>query len=175
MLAKNPDTRLTLDFSPQENPFEEDRDKGLVWGKIALDVRDTSGQVIKSVVNMVWDVKEFIEWILENEWFLYNEEYPAKYIVGGDSVAEYRDRYYETRPEDEIDDVADDILWGYTYRHGIHWGMSDVEVDHAYIGLRNGEYEISYYADENENWKYNIDLGLFIDDAKNIKNKYFPG
>jgi hypothetical protein len=120
---------------------------------------------------MVWDVKELIEWVLKNEWNFYNDEFPKEYILGGDSIAEYRCKYYESRSDDNIDDEADAILDDYRMHHCIHYGMSGTETVDAYIGKRGARYEISYYYDENHNWEYTINLPDFINDVRSLKEK----
>jgi hypothetical protein len=163
---------LRLTFFPEENPFEQDKNAGLVWGKINLNVEGPEGRVIQPVIDMVWDVKELVGWILQNETNLYNEEFPEKYIVGGNSSAEYRFMYYELcRSNDEIDDEADSILETYSMHHNVSFGMTGTKTKNIYIGKRNGEFEVSYY-DIQENWKHSINLENFINDAGVINRAF---
>jgi hypothetical protein len=164
---------LILTFSPEEDPFEEDKDQGLVWGRIDLNVVNRNGEVVQRVIGMVWDVRQLIEWLLTNESYLYNEQFPKEYIVGGNSLAEYRWRYYDLRADDSIDDVADEILYNYNTRHVVYHGMSGTKTIHAYIGNRNDGHEISYYRSEAENWRYEIDLAQFMIGVRKIRDAYF--
>jgi hypothetical protein len=77
-LLKQVNSKLTLNFFPEINPFEEDKDKGLIWGRIKLNVVDQIGATVQNVIDMVWDTGELIEWFLKNEWYLQNEEFPEK-------------------------------------------------------------------------------------------------
>jgi|GEM_PF-5862722 hypothetical protein len=163
---------LVLTFSPEEDPFEEDIGRGLVWGRINLNVVDRNGEIVQRVIDMVWDVKELVEWILTNESFLYTEEYPKEYIAGGNSLAEFRYKYYDQRPEDDIDYLADEILYQYATRHSIYYGMSGTKTIQAFIGKRNAGYEISYYPDEARSWRYDIDLAEFINGVKKIREVF---
>jgi hypothetical protein len=167
--------KLKLDFHPQENPFEQDRSEDLIWGQINLAVTDYNDQIIQDVINMIWDVKELVQWIIRNEDVLLNEEFPKPYIKGGSSIAEYIDKYYEIcRSADEIDDEADDIIEKYKTHHCIYCGMSGTQTISAYIGKTNKGHEISYYNTEYENWKYQINLMEFIQNVKTVKENLFP-
>ena len=164
--------KLILSFSPEENPFEQDKDRGLIWGRINLNVVNPHGEILQRVIDMVWDVKELVIWILSNEWFFYNEEFPKEYLAGGHSIAEYRWRYYDLRTDDSIDDLADGILYKYEMRHSIHHGMSGTKTIKAYIGKRNDTYEISYCRDETRNWRYDFNIVDFINGVKEIGRNY---
>jgi hypothetical protein len=162
---------LSLEFSPQKNPFFQDRGSGLVWGKIELYVLDNS-IVLKKVIDMVWDIRELITWILDNEWNLFNDEFPRQYAKDGNSIAEFRAKYYEIyRSGDEIDDAADIMLENFGVHHCISYGMSGAETIDAYIGKINDGYEISYCGEQG-NWNFEINLLKFINKAKIIRSKY---
>ena len=165
--------KLQLDFTPKQNPFfEEDINKNLVWGEIELNVLDDSGNLIQPVINMIWDVRELVEWLTTNEKSLIKEEFPEKYILEGNSIAEYRDKYYETRLADIIDDEADNILEDYSKRHCFYYGMSGTKTDNIFIGKRNNLYEVSYYFDEKNSWVYNINLPDFMLNVKELKQRF---
>jgi hypothetical protein len=164
--------KLILSFSPEENPFEQDKARGLIWGRINLNVVNPQGEILQRVIDMVWDVKELVIWILSNEWFFRSEEFPKEYFAGGQSIAEYRWRYYDLRTDDSIDDLADEILYKYETRHSIKSGMSGTKTISAYIGKRDDRYEISYFHDEIKNWKYDFDFVYFMNGVKEIARKY---
>jgi hypothetical protein len=164
--------KLILSFSPEENPFEQDKDRGLIWGRINLSVVNPQGEIIQCVIDMVWDVKELVIWILSNEWFFRNEEYPREYMAGGHSIAECRWRYYDLRTDDSIDELADEILYKYGTRHSVKCGMNGTKTISAYIGKRNDTYEISYWPNETKNWKYDFDLVDFLNGVKEIGANY---
>lgn len=163
---------LTFDFSPESSPFEEDKGKGLIWGRIKLNVVDQRGKILQEVINMVWDVRELMEWFLKNEWFLQNEEFPEKYVVSGNSIAELRWRYYKLRTGDNIDDEADEVLYQFATRHDIYYPMTGTKTIHAFIGKRAGKREISFYYGPDENWRYDIELEDTMAEVRKFQERY---
>lgn len=165
--------KLKLDFSKQENPFEQDGNAGLVWGNIDLHVVEPGGEIIQQIIDMVWDIKALIEWILGNEHRLYNEEFPKELDKGGESIAQVWSNYFDLcRSNDEIDDHADDILEDYSVHHNIRYGMTGTKTKNVYIGRRNGLYEVSFYDNGDLHWMYNIDLRVFVDEVKALSATY---
>jgi len=127
-------------------------------GRIIISVVGPSGGSLKTVVDQCWNVREFLEWLRDNEHALLQELIPL-HDPSCDSIASTLARFYENVEPDD-DDILD-AVFGYRRAHGLRFAMRGTDIPDAYMGLFRGDYEVSL-CDKGERWKYTVDLPAFV-------------
>lgn len=161
--------QLELKCSLQPHPFPNEPGSGHdIWAGFEMNVRDSKGRLIRKVFNAQWDIREFLEWIIENKDFISREPIPIEAQDNDTSIAKIISDYINSIDVDTEDEELTDRLYWYRTRHGIWFGMRGTNAPNVYLGILNDIETISYYESKRANWAYAIALKDFVDQAVKI-------
>jgi len=144
--------------------------KGELWSKIRLEILDDRGCLVKTVLDWQWDIILFLNWFIENEKFLRNENIPDN--IKSSSIAKGIYDFYRKLSE-PYDFTEIDKVYEYRERHVLWFGLKGADIDDFCIGLNNGSVTISLH-NKKERWNYNIDVEDFFKKIRCIYNEIQP-
>ncbi|WP_104382931.1 hypothetical protein [Sphingobacterium sp. HMA12] len=155
--------KLYFTLERKANPYEEDQLNGL-WGSIQINYEYLG--LTENILDWEWDINEVIEWFDEAEGILAIKNLNVL-NDGNKSIAELRNLGYERFfffSEDEQ----------YLYYKELEECFSDYKfhlrgtpTQIYYIGLNNGEGELSYFCREQKVYKrYCFNMDEFLESTK---------
>jgi hypothetical protein len=157
---------LRLFFENLPHPYaDEPISKSEMWGKILIQIWENNTIIKKNVLNLEWDLIEFIRWFQENKISLFEE----KFILNSynSSIAESINVFYDKLDPDNEEDFLLDKIFEYKERHCLIFALQGAkDIPEIYIGIRNGNKTISRF-DLCESWEFNVNLDSFYEDIKN--------
>lgn len=159
---------LKLIFSKKEYPYSKElHDRNIIWGHIKLNVYSDKNLVIKELVDLEWDIRDLVYWVLENKRKILEERLS---ITGNNKISGSiaKGIYDFYNKGDCFNESLLDYLFEYRQSHGIRFGLRGTEINDIYMGLNERNHEISFH-DGKQSWKYDVDLSSFI---KSIENEY---
>jgi hypothetical protein len=156
--------KLYFHLERKENPYEEELPINEVWGIIQLCYE--LDNVIEYILDWQWDITEVVEWFDETKDLLAVK----KLNVLNDedkSIAELRDLGYERSfffSQDEMLSYHEDLD---KYFSDFKFHLRGTPTPTYYIGLNNGEGELSYLCREQKVYKrYCFNMDEFLKSTK---------
>ncbi|HZX59662.1 MAG TPA: hypothetical protein VFE54_13085 [Mucilaginibacter sp.] len=143
------------------HPFaQESSSQFELWAEYRLEVVDANGRIIKTVLEIEWDLLMFLSWFVENKNALLEQGIPLenKYSSIGEAVY----HFYDAMDDDFDNDELLDGVYEYRVAHGIRFALRGTDIPDIYIGIFNKNGTISF-CDNNEKWNYNINLADFLE------------
>ncbi len=150
-------SKLTIKLKKKEHPYQNEPSSSFeLWGEFLLCYGD------KILVDVQWDMTDFIKWFVENKEYLRTEKFPFDFT---NSIAESRDILFEKiddfsdSQEQEMFDYVDDLS-DYFANHYFH--LRGTDTYSYYIGLvPNSCGEISNCIDD-EYHSFLFDMDEFL-------------
>lgn len=134
------------------------------YARIVLKVTDASGTEVRRIVDITWDCVGLLRWALENEPAIRSAQLPA-FVPAGRSIAERVQSFYAAIDEND-DDTESERIFEYNQGHNLRFALHGVDVQAIYVGVNEGEHELS--CAESEPWRYVVGLDSFFRDAKEL-------
>jgi hypothetical protein len=161
--------KLNLKCSLLPHPFSDEPGAGWdIWANFGMEIRDGDGRLVRKVFQAQWDIREFLEWLIENKDHFLKETIPMELLGDETSIAKILHDYLQGIDGDTEDIELSDNLYQYRTKHGIWSGMRGYKVPDVYLGILNGNETVSYYRNKRINWVYKVAIEDFIDQAVKI-------
>ena len=162
--------KLYFIFKHAESPYVKYKATA-VWGIVQLIYEENAS--LTYILDWQWYIDEIADWFKEKKKTLATDELNVLNFENK-SIAELRDMaidrefFFDKKERDEYFEKVDKCFAPF----GFHLRGTPTPV--YYIGISNGNGEISYYNEENNKYKsYVFDMNDFISTTENALNIFF--
>lgn len=164
---------LDINYFKKDYPYsDESYDPKIAWGKITLSINSPKGELIKEVVKLEWDIREIINWLVENKEAILLADYPIESNYKDYSIAQKIFDFYNK--EGMLDKVLLDKVFDYRKTHGLRFGLRGTDIDDIFIGKNGKKHEISFF-NKKSFWENEIDLTPFFCKIEELAVMYTLG
>jgi len=130
------------------------------WVSFTFKIMNADRKDVKTLVEFQANLFPILTWFIDNKNSLLHDQCPT--IINDESIAKGIYKFYDTLDDSmTLEKVVDDIF-EYRERHDIAFALRGTDFNNIIVGLKDNEYTISFYNQE-DNWQYNIeDFDKFI-------------
>lgn len=161
--------KLHLTLSYINNPYEKmEGSENELWARISFNI--TIDEKTKEIVSTQWDAIPFIQWFIENYYFIKNEPLfiPDKsFISKGRNIAKqiwfYKEREFN-KNEDNEEYKWFSYLDTYYQRHNVREGLSGSKFPNIFLGRVKNLGNISKNGPKK--WSYYFNMDMFLNETK---------
>lgn len=164
--------RLSFNITPKQNPYKDEPNSEYeIWGGIILELKDQSKTI--EILKHQWDILEVYEWFFKNKNTLLIESFPFDF-EDEKCIASCRDILYERNDFKDLNEEIEYYEKIENYFSNHHFKLKGTDTPILFIGLKNGNGEISWFDDEKGEFScFSFNMDSFIESTNDVFIRIF--